>query len=94
MNPKRYKFSLSDAYKGKNMPDNSRKVDRSTKYGNPFKVEIFGRDQALELYKIYLDFVIKHKLLDLTDLKGKNLCCSCNPDESCHADILIDAANK
>lgn len=34
----RVKFSLSDIYKGLKLPDNTKKVDRSTKYGNPFKV--------------------------------------------------------
>lgn len=33
--------------------------------------------------------------LDLTELRGKNLACWCSlDDEPCHADILLEAANR
>jgi hypothetical protein len=89
----RVKYSLQDIYKGVKLPDNTKKVDRSTKYGNPFKVGSklgeFTREEALRLYEIYLDFVISKKLLDLKPLIGYNLACSCNLEDSCHADILL-----
>ena len=54
----RVKYSLQDIYKGVKLPDNTKKVDRSTKYGNPYKVGNklgeFTRDEALRLYEIYL----------------------------------------
>ena len=89
----RVKYSLQDIYKGVKLPDNTKKVDRSTKYGNPFKVGSklgeFTREEALRLYEIYLDFVVSKKLLDLKPLIGYNLACSCNLEDSCHADILL-----
>lgn len=89
----RVKYSLHDIYKGVKLPDNTKKVDRSTKYGNPYKVGNkqgeFTREEALRLYEIYLDFVISKKLLDLKPLIGYNLACSCNLEDSCHADILL-----
>lgn len=89
----RVKYSLQDIYKGVKLPDNTKKVDRSTKYGNPFKVGNklgeFTREEALRLYEIYLDFVVSKKLLDLKPLIGYNLACSCNLEDSCHADILL-----
>lgn len=89
----RVKYSLQDIYKGVKLPDNTKKVDRSTKYGNPYKVGNkqgeFTREEALRLYEIYLDFVVSKKLLDLKPLIGYNLACSCNLEDSCHADILL-----
>lgn len=32
--------------------------------------------------------------LDFSELKGKNLACFCNLDKMCHADILLELANK
>lgn len=93
----RVKFSLSDIYKGLKLPDNTKKVDRSTKYGNPFKVGSkegeFTREEALRLYEIYLDFVVSKKILDLEPLRGYNLACSCNLEDNCHADIILKKLN-
>jgi hypothetical protein len=36
----------------------------------------------------------KFKQLDLSELKGKNLACWCPLDQPCHADILLELANK
>jgi hypothetical protein len=89
----RVKYSLQDIYKGVKLPDNTKKVDRSTKYGNPYKVGNklgeFTRDEALRLYEIYLDFVVSKKLLDIEPLRGYNLACHCNLEDNCHADILL-----
>jgi hypothetical protein len=89
----RVKYSLQDIYKGVKLPDNTKKVDRSTKYGNPYKVGNklgeFTREEALRLYEIYLDFVVSKKLLDIEPLRGYNLACSCKLEDNCHADILL-----
>lgn len=31
---------------------------------------------------------------DIDKLRGKNLACWCNPDDPCHADVLLDMANE
>jgi len=80
--------------KGWRLPEDTIIVDRSTKYGNPFKVEDFGREEALRLYRIYLDWVVNKKLLNLSSLTGKNLACTCKPSEDCHADILLEYINR
>jgi len=28
------------------------------------------------------------------ELKGRDLACWCKPDESCHADVLLEIANR
>lgn len=33
-------------------------------------------------------------LASLSDLRGKNLACWCKPGEPCHADVLLELANK
>lgn len=36
------------------MPENTRKVDRATIHGNPFPVEKYGREQAVQLFREWL----------------------------------------
>ena len=31
---------------------------------------------------------------DLSELRGKDLCCWCKPGDPCHADVLLELANK
>jgi hypothetical protein len=95
----RIKYSLYDQFNGVKLPDNAKKVWRSgTVYGNPFRVGKneeklkegeFTREEALRLYKIYLDFVVSKKLLDIEPLRGYDLACHCNLEDNCHADILL-----
>lgn len=86
----RVKYGRPERFKGEKMPPNTKKVDRSTKYGNPFKLDEFSREDSLRLYKIYIDWVIDKKILDIEPLRGYNLACGCKLDENCHADILLE----
>lgn len=47
MKPQRIQLQRT---KGWRLPANTRKVDRSTKWGNPFKVKLYGIDLSLELF--------------------------------------------
>jgi hypothetical protein len=40
--------------KGWRIPPNTRKVDRSTKFGNPFEVARYGAPEAIRLYRAWL----------------------------------------
>jgi hypothetical protein len=44
------RIQLSRA-KGWRMPPNTVKVDRSTKWGNPYRVDVFGLQLAMELFR-------------------------------------------
>lgn len=79
------------------------KIDRSTKWGNPFthikdrytkaKHIVATREEAVESYKEWiLNGEGKHLLNDLHELKGKTLGCHCKPS-SCHGDILKELAD-
>jgi hypothetical protein len=81
--------------KGWRMPPNTVKVDRATRFGNPFPLTAArSRSDALAAFTQYL----RRRLADepgfLEPLRGKNLGCWCRLDEPCHADILLEAANR
>lgn len=106
MKPQR--ITLSRA-KGWRMPPNTVKVDRSTKWGNPYTIEQIG--VRFYVYAPHRAFVIEcgsdhtarleavkrfRELVSLASaaqLRGKNLACWCKPGEPCHADVLLELAN-
>ena len=95
--------------KGWKMPPNTVKVDRTTKWGNPFVV---GKD-GTQADCVYLYRMLAGGLLCMTtrgnqdaqvaarkameqardQLRGKNLACWCRPGTPCHADVLLKLAN-
>jgi hypothetical protein len=105
--------------KGWRMPPNTVKVDRSTKWGNPWRV-VPGLLEAAEavrrfrsdltnpatLKRIQYRAIVRSDLfrggeaaylrmkLDMHELRGKNLACWCPPDQPCHADVLLEVANR
>ena len=61
-------------------------IGRPTKWGNPYRVQEYGRKKAVELYEEHL---MKSRLIeDIEELRGKVLLCSCAPLE-CHGEVLI-----
>lgn len=68
-------------------------VDRTTKWGNPIRLED-ERDRAkvLSEYEAWLDTQPELKAQARAELRGKHLVCWCAP-KACHADILMKAAN-
>ena len=86
--------------KGWRMPKNTVYAGRPTKWGNQYREGEFSYnrfpvsvEQAIAFYKEHienncLETVIKK------ELKGKNLCCWCPLDQPCHADVLLEIANK
>ena len=102
------------------MPAGTVKVDRSTKFGNPWGVretlasELFEPSQVgqvcFDCYKSWLSdfgeqvvkFPIYAKLAErrrvilesLHELRGKDLACWCGLGDLCHADVLLELANR
>lgn len=107
----------------------ARKVDRSTRFGNPFVcsphncnrnpcdccpgatrccVDVFreyvesgieGRPSRTGSLRAMLDgdngYLARNALVArLPELAGHNLACWCAPDAPCHADVLLDLANR
>lgn len=81
------------------MPENTVFVGRPSKWGNPYKIgysfeydSYFTRDNVIREFTSYL---FKSNLIDdILELRGKNLACWCSEDDDCHADILLDLANR
>ena len=103
--PKRIQLKRT---RGWRMPANTVKVDRSTRYGNPF----VGANAAL-LFDLWLNndlkelqrFVGKDAIEGwaierakyaehVMNLRGLDLACWCKPDRHCHADSLLAYVNK
>jgi hypothetical protein len=101
--PKRVQLSRA---KGWRMPENTVKVDRSTRWGNPYKTHSDGYPMTPELavgcFSALLrgdsaGWVMRDTLTTPHDvrtlLRGKNLACWCALDQPCHADVLLRLAN-
>lgn len=83
--------------KGWRMPENTIYVGRPTKWGNWFSWGTSHRsDQYVDAYRrsILFDIEKDPDKYNLKELRGKNLACWCPPDQPCHADILLELANK
>ena len=50
-------------------------------------------DCCVENYKEYISHEHNAGVVNVNDLKGKNLSCWCKKDEACHADILLELSN-
>ena len=76
--------------------DEVRMVDRSTKFGNPFRLEEDGgeytREQSVEEYREWF----KNKIQTdpefreaVKQLRGETLGCWCKP-KKCHGDVILE----
>jgi len=95
--------------KGWRMPENTVKVDRTTKWGNPYRVGesyahptkksrvlIESKDQSVAVFKEFLKTDAGKKMAERAriELRGKNLACWCRVGELCHGDLLLAVANR
>lgn len=101
------RITLSRA-KGWRMPENTVKVDRTTRWGNPFRVGdrvqsdpsqpvavCFSQEQAVQAFADFCAHQIGARFVESikAELRGKNLACWCKPGQPCHADVLLELAN-
>ena len=71
------------------MPPGTVYVGRPTKWGNNLYDEFpFSR------YEVTIKKLIKNYSFDIRELRGKDLACWCPLDQPCHADVLLEIANK
>jgi hypothetical protein len=94
--------------KGWRMPPNTVYVGRPSRWGNPWTIEGAreagftgcGTDLARMCVGMFRNGVIKGLpvVSDIVGnihlLRGKNLACWCPLDSPCHADVLLEMANK
>lgn len=85
--------------KGWKMPQNTVKVARPSKYGNPHRIgfcPICGvdhtREEAVAEFEAETNFPdVQQRIRE--ELAGKNIACFCRLDEVCHGDVLLRLAN-
>lgn len=77
---------------GWRMPENTVCVSRPSKWGNPF----VGPDAAVTFQRWLQGSTTTAEkyLAGIGELRGKNLACWCPVGASCHADTLLELANK
>jgi hypothetical protein len=88
------------------MPANTVKVDRSTPFGNPWRVGEHGVPTAAEAVRMFRVRLIGPFALrcdprsrlgwiqaHVHELRGQNLGCWCALEDPCHADTLLELAN-
>ena len=90
--------------KGWRMPEGSIYVGRPTMWGNPYRVVDGNRESAIACYRKEIAWALSgvncsalwtaRVKAGLTDLRGKDLACWCRLDQLCHADVLLELANK
>lgn len=85
-------------------PDGAVIVDRTSRFGNPYKVADFGQQGAVDRFDYVLEdpmressIVVRNRMFriknSLGELRGQDLLCTCALGEPCHGDVLIEAAN-
>lgn len=91
--------------KGWKMPPNTVKVDRTSKWGNPFTVAdvkasgVFGSKDMLQgicvsKFRSALSYNLPFTCEEVrAELAGKDLACWCAIGSPCHADVLLELAN-
>jgi hypothetical protein len=91
---------------GWRIPANTVKVDRSTRWGNPFPANEHGQDGCVELFERFLAAGDRMYVKDShivtypcdeeirRQLGGKDVACWCGLEERCHGDVLMAIANR
>lgn len=85
--------------RGWRMPEDATYVGRPSNWGNPYAERFNGTDPAL-LVALYRDFLTAGEgraewvLGNIHRLRGRRLACWCRLDQPCHADVLLEFANR
>lgn len=74
-------------------PAGSLCVNRPSLWGNPYPVVDGDNAAAVLKYRFWLASRPDRVAQAREQLAGKTLLCHCDPDQDCHADVLIEVAN-
>lgn len=107
MKPKRIQLSRKKGYR---KPEGAVVVARPGKWGNPFRIGEFwilradefeiwrgtveDAEHAVALYRQYLGMYPTLRARAEEALRGRDLACWCPLDQPCHADVLLEVANR
>ncbi len=59
----------------------------------PSSERVARRFAVAKFRRWLVDNEFARRLLNLDELRGRDLCCWCRPDQPCHADVLLELAN-
>lgn len=87
---------------GGKKPDNVVIVARPSKWGNPFRIGDATIPNAAEAVHRFRRWIVDHMVVgpvpptmeEIAELRGKDLGCYCKLTDPCHADVLLELANK
>jgi len=84
--------------KGWRMPPHTVKVDRSTRWGNPYQAGADGDGKPEYLVGLFREYILRPEQSILLTrakllLRGLNLACWCPLGQPCHADVLLELVN-
>lgn len=79
---------------GWRMPQGAVYVGRPTRWGNPFDIARYGRDLAVRNFRNRVAVILAIDGGYFEALRGKDLACWCPLDQPCHADVLLEVANR
>lgn len=83
--------------RGWRLPDGAVVVARPTRWGNPFVVGEDGIADRVEAVSRYREYVARDPRVAQAArerLRGRDLACWCPLDAPCHADVLLELANR
>jgi hypothetical protein len=83
--------------KGWRLPDGAVYVGRPTRWGNPFRLGHDGatRAEVVDLFRAHFESLPQaEREALLAPLRGRPLACWCPLDGPCHADVLLEFANR
>ena len=83
--------------KGYRMPPNTISVARPSMWGNQYRIGDPGVPDAATAVSLFRAGIFRWPdlcLPEIEKMRGKNLACYCPLDQPCHADVLLELANK
>jgi len=99
--PERIRLSRK---KGWRLPDGTVNVARPTKWGNPYRVgehpcsdrrrKPYTQETAVAAFRRDIERCTHLSAQIARELRGRDLACWCRLDQPCHADVLLEIANR
>jgi hypothetical protein len=80
--------------RGWRLPPGAVVVARPTPWGNPYTLVEHTPAEAVALYRRHLAEHAELAAAARRELADKDLACWCRPGQPCHADVLLEVANR
>lgn len=82
--------------KGRHLPPGTVVVTKPTRWANPFPLNAdkSNRAEVVAAFRAYAEDRLRHEPAWLEPLRGRDLACYCRLDEACHAEVLLELANR